>query len=842
MWTGDNNRYTIPGKQNFDGEHGSEAVMDLMPPSPSSGRISSNGCEMNACQGGSNVATVSPRAEEIRQKCRNSLLEKAPKILLERLKKEGSLLLENLTVLEVQLVNYNPSVFSIYIDMPRCPIPKVKMLRDVAPEELDFSGRSGNLRHAFDEELVYLTTSKLMFSRVKEDVRECAVMAFVPPRCFIFCDGKGTENDERLLSISEGLENAIVNGSAAAASNIRPGEALVGARDGVYMRVAVLHGDDQSGEIRCVCLDYNAVHNFDRSELFPLPDGFSVDEVPANAFLGRIRGTHYIYDDMYDAAYSLCKPNDYEGLVPLVLCAIYGRTAFFFHCDYTRFWDHLTIVDVCISIADGWLSERLVNSKVAAPFEPDSRVKITPFEAEEMLKDKKRREAAHLINSNQPISGKFDIRRKNLKNSVVCGKCGSEIPTRKGQRDKKRGRKLSSPEGVKSWNGVYPKETITDAVCRRVPSVTEQLMSVARKMHAEEEQEAEERLLSDDGAQDDVRVSQTLEVGADMRTLSHDNETTSGTEIDRSRATNERGIATSENLEGFKSERAEPPPLSPVQRPTSSNISRHHKSSEEPCLRDFEGKENINGNKCTKPPRTIDYFSIENAEECGAVRCCKPKTERKTLLPGQAATTKSDCSGKVTKSNGNDVQQKKAIEIHPDSGTTASATENRQTSEDRERCSPERAEPPPPLLVQSTITKVGSKPQMPQSHLDEAGTDESSTGTALSAAAEDIKSGSRTEFERFSVPMLSPTSSSVRSDANGEKSLENLKSVLKLYEAARRCSKEPSSQIESTDLFVTMAIANAGRLLIGTPKTVEEKQIANKLLSFSDPKGTFRVD
>uniref|UniRef100_A0A0N4X9K7 DUF4817 domain-containing protein n=1 Tax=Haemonchus placei TaxID=6290 RepID=A0A0N4X9K7_HAEPC len=466
---------------------------------------------------------------------------------------------------------------------------------------------------------------------------------------------------------------------------------LVGARDGVYMRVAVLHGDvDQSRMFRCVCLDYNAVYNFERSELFPLPDGFSVNEVPTNTFLGRIRGTHYIYDD------------------------------------------------------------------------------------------KKRREAAHLINSNQPISGKFDTRRKNLKNSIVCGKCGSEISTRKGQRDKKRGRKLSASEEVKSWNGGHLKETITDAGCRRVPSVTEQLMSVARKMHARDEQEVEERVLSDDGAQgkiwspsperrdsrslEDVRISQRLEVEADMRTLTPDHETTRGTDG--------------------------------------------------PSDRDIEGKENIDRNEFKKTPRTIDYFSIRNAEECEAVQCCKPETERKTVFSGQAATTKSDGSGKVAKSNDNDVQQKKVIEVNSDIGSITSATKNKHNSEDRERFSPDRAELPPPLLVQSTITKVGSKTQVPQSHLNETGMNESSKRTAVNAAAEDMKNDSRTQFERFSVPMLSPTPSSTRSDASDEKSLENLKSVLRLYEAARRCSREPSSRIESADMFATMAIANAGRLLI----------------------------
>ncbi|KAK6019646.1 hypothetical protein OSTOST_14714 [Ostertagia ostertagi] len=118
---------------------------DVLSPSSSSQPPSSNGSDWTAGQDG----VLSPKADEIRQKYRNSLLEKTPKIFIERLKKEGSLQLENLTVLEWQLVNYNPSVFSVFVDIPDDPVAKVKMLREVDPEQLDITGKSGNLRHAF---------------------------------------------------------------------------------------------------------------------------------------------------------------------------------------------------------------------------------------------------------------------------------------------------------------------------------------------------------------------------------------------------------------------------------------------------------------------------------------------------------------------------------------------------------------------------------------------------------------------------------------------------------------------------------------------------------------------
>ncbi|KAK5971333.1 hypothetical protein GCK32_010085 [Trichostrongylus colubriformis] len=213
------NRYQTPFIENVGDENvcgtpvdtqhrGGSEETDVLSPSSCSLPSPLVEIEWSTGQCSSTEVTFASKADEIRRKCRNSLLEKTPKILIERLKKEGCLLLKNLTVLEVRLVNHNPSVFNVYIDMdmPRCPVAKVRMVQEVDPEQLDLTGKSGNLRHAFDEEFADLTTSKLFFSRTREAVRKCAVMAFVPPRCFILCDEKGTQDEERLKSISESLE------------------------------------------------------------------------------------------------------------------------------------------------------------------------------------------------------------------------------------------------------------------------------------------------------------------------------------------------------------------------------------------------------------------------------------------------------------------------------------------------------------------------------------------------------------------------------------------------------------------------------------------------------------
>lgn len=48
-------------------------------------------------------------------------------------------------------------------------------------------------------------------------------------------------------------------------------------------------------KVRCACMDYNAIYSFERDELFPLPPEFSPKTVPVNIFLGRFRGTHYVF-------------------------------------------------------------------------------------------------------------------------------------------------------------------------------------------------------------------------------------------------------------------------------------------------------------------------------------------------------------------------------------------------------------------------------------------------------------------------------------------------------------------------------------------------------------------
>ncbi|KAK5977220.1 hypothetical protein GCK32_013399, partial [Trichostrongylus colubriformis] len=95
---------------------------------------------------------------------------------------------------------------------------------------------------------------------------------------------------------------------------------------------------------------------------------------------------------------------------------------------------------------------------------------------------------------------------------------------------------------------------------------------------------------------------------------------------------------------------------------------------------------------------------------------------------------------------------------------------------------------------------------------------------------------SRAEFKRFSAPMTFSVSSSEREDSDDEYALNR---VFELYKGARRCSKKVSSRKKDMDLFVTMAMANAGRLLIENPETEEEKRIAKEFLSLSDTKSWF---
>ncbi|KAK5971332.1 hypothetical protein GCK32_010084 [Trichostrongylus colubriformis] len=145
-----------------------------------------------------------------------------------------------------------------------------------------------------------------------------------------------------------------------------------------------------------------------------------------------------------------------------------------------------------MSVEDGWVSERLIDLNIAAPFQPDPCVKITPYEAEEMLKDRIRREVARMIASDSPDLERSEYRVRNPKKSGTCVRCGCETTAGKELR-RRRGDPYSSlPEAVspsKSSDGDHSEKSTSDVDYHRAGSVTEQLMSVARKMHAKNEQQ-----------------------------------------------------------------------------------------------------------------------------------------------------------------------------------------------------------------------------------------------------------------------------------------------------------------------------------------------------------------
>lgn len=338
-----------------------------------------------------------------------SIVERLHQIFIERLRREGSLYWHGLSNPEKRLVNYNPSLFGIFIDLPGPSEPRVRLLSPAATsEQVDQTGQSGKLRRAFDQELEWLTAGQTVFDRRHEDVRACAVMAFVPPRCFILCDDTGTTNEERLLKISDLLKDAMDSATREPVAEILPGCAVVGVLSGVYVRVIVLESvPNQPKKYRCVCLDHNAIYSLSRSELFRLPDECSVSKIPTNAFLARFRGTFYVYENKYDEiSDTLCQPDDYEGKVEFIKCAIYGTAP-----------DGLTIVDACLDDMDVWVSELLLRDGIAAALENDPEVKLTTDEAEKMFKcNSLRRSAARRRYPEWSKDGKPEYRKKERKN------------------------------------------------------------------------------------------------------------------------------------------------------------------------------------------------------------------------------------------------------------------------------------------------------------------------------------------------------------------------------------------------------------------------------------------
>ncbi|VDM59367.1 unnamed protein product [Angiostrongylus costaricensis] len=359
--------------------------------------------------------------------------KKAPELFIRRFEKCGYVLWDELSVLEKQMVDYNPAFFSISIVPPEMVEARVDLLSSVVNvEEVDVTGKSGKLRRALDEDVAWMTDSEYVFSRYKEDIRECAVMAFLPPRCFIFCDNEGSENDERLLNISCGLRTAVQRESCKERVEIRPGALLVGLRMRIYMRVIALESDvHHPTRVRCVCVDYNAIYSFEHHELFNVPREFSPKNIPINAFLGRFRGTYYVYQDKHEeVSNALCPLKNNEGTAEFAMCAIFGTAPdeygefakisgpmeaalisknygndLFLQHTYTcirvldrrlahaskKDKDGLLIIDTCMGKSEEWVSDVLIRTGITAPMGDNLEVELSPGEARKMWKERIRR-------------------------------------------------------------------------------------------------------------------------------------------------------------------------------------------------------------------------------------------------------------------------------------------------------------------------------------------------------------------------------------------------------------------------------------------------------------------
>ncbi|WKY01856.1 hypothetical protein Q1695_015680 [Nippostrongylus brasiliensis] len=229
------------------------------------------------------------------------------------------------------------------------------MRRPATVEELDITGKSGNLRHAVDVELSWLTDAKLVFNNLNEDVRSCAVMAFAPPRCFVLCDDRFIEDETRVFHISSGLKS-VLSRKPLGKPKILPGNPLVGVRSGIYLRVFVLESDD-----------------------------------------------------MYEAVDSaLCQPNRDEGVVETITCAIYGVSP-----------DNLTVVDACMTNGEKWVSEELIDRGMVALAKNDPDVLLSPLEAEEMLESKRQPVPLWMNDQRSRNNVSYDVREDLRKDKTA---------------------------------------------------------------------------------------------------------------------------------------------------------------------------------------------------------------------------------------------------------------------------------------------------------------------------------------------------------------------------------------------------------------------------------------
>ncbi|KAK6746371.1 hypothetical protein RB195_012467 [Necator americanus] len=356
---------------------------------------------------------------QLRRQCQDSIQKKSPRILIERLKQGGVLLWSELSVLERRLVDCNPWFFEVSIDLPEFVERRVKLINGSKLAQIDINCKNGGLRPALDEDLAWLPDANIVYPIHKFSIREisldfCAVIAFTPPRCFIMCVKDDKEEQERLSEVSDGLRDIYTKYPRKKGEiEIRPGVALVGVINDVLMRVVVLEADVRKPtKVRCACMDYNAIYSFNREDLFPLPSEFSPQKVPVNIFLGRFRGTHYIFKNKYvEANNAMCQPNKDEGMVSFVTCAIYGAAP-----------DGLTIVDATMPDDNGWVSSVMIRARIAAPMAGDPDIRCSAVQAEAAIRQfysKGRHSASERESVADPNAthGRFP----KPKNKDVCG-------------------------------------------------------------------------------------------------------------------------------------------------------------------------------------------------------------------------------------------------------------------------------------------------------------------------------------------------------------------------------------------------------------------------------------
>ncbi|WKY01854.1 hypothetical protein Q1695_015680 [Nippostrongylus brasiliensis] len=393
-------------------------------------------------------------------------------LFVNRLKDGRCVPWKGMHVLDMQLVNYNPSVFDLFVDLPDSDDLQVRMRRPATVEELDITGKSGNLRHAVDVELSWLTDAKLVFNNLNEDVRSCAVMAFAPPRCFVLCDDRFIEDETRVFHISSGLKS-VLSRKPLGKPKILPGNPLVGVRSGIYLRVFVLESDENHPmKYRCVCLDVNAIYSFGPEHLHPLPEEFSTHAVATNVFLARFRGTRFVLSDMYEAVDSaLCQPNRDEGVVETITCAIYGVSP-----------DNLTVVDACMTNGEKWVSEELIDRGMVALAKNDPDVLLSPLEAEEMLESKRQPVPLWMNDQRSRNNVSYDVREDLRKDKTANDRGDVSHSNDKEDED------VWKTSGEIEWQTDAPKEEEETRVRRdrRLVSLEEQLRSIAADVGQDE--------------------------------------------------------------------------------------------------------------------------------------------------------------------------------------------------------------------------------------------------------------------------------------------------------------------------------------------------------------------